>query len=143
MKIKSFTLQNNVELIPAEIVKDLEKLMALFDFHTKLDLNFLNRGWGNGYVVIPVGHPLYGMNMTALDKLVDAHGGITFARIIDEEMIQPAQSKLTEDDLGAWLIGFDTLHSHDNINTHNREFVEKETLRLEKQVKNFNVKPKL
>jgi|SRR5688572_18712211 len=64
-------------------------------------------GWGNGYVALPKGHPCYGMDYDAIhDKYsINVNGGLTFSS--DEIPGQPTETK------GMWILGFDTLHSHD------------------------------
>ena len=86
--------------------------------------NFFNRGWGNGYVLVPEGHKFHGKSYYDID--VDVHGGLTFGEVIDKG-----------DDFGwrpgCW-IGFDTAHSGDNKETWTKEEVFKETISLFSQL---------
>ena len=44
-------------------------------------LPFISRGWGNGYVLIPQGHPLYGKFDFYAPEFegLEVHGGITYS----------------------------------------------------------------
>ena len=94
-------------------------------------LNFLSgitaHGWGNGYIMLPKDHPWYiwitsnpektpGNRYTNAYRLnVDIHGGITYGDY---------------DENNNYWIGFDTLHTRDNMETWPREKVEEATLLL-------------
>lgn len=54
-----------------------------------------------GYVALPEGHPLYGVEDTDMDEWPDVHGGVTWTGV-------PVGCS----DLG-WLIGFDMGHDGD------------------------------
>jgi hypothetical protein len=62
-------------------------------------------GIWNGYVGLPLGHPLYGMELFDVGDLADVHGGITWA-----DYSLPGR----ESD-GHWWLGFDTAHHGDKI----------------------------
>lgn len=64
-------------------------------------------GWGNGYVAVPKDHPVYRMDYDAIhDKYkISVNGGLTFSAM--DIIGQPEETK------GMWIVGFDTLHSHD------------------------------
>lgn len=75
----------------------------------EFELNLLNKfGWGNGYVVLEKTHPWYGYDDSAIP--VDVHGGITYAKIINEDVIKNFSPELDDNDLGKFIIGFDTAH---------------------------------
>lgn len=75
------------------------------------------RGWGNGYVAIPKGHPLWGMRTGSLPPVFNAiHGGVTFS----------AKSTTHPNE---WIFGFDTSHLGDDVEW-TRERVQVETSRL-------------
>lgn len=59
----------------------------------------------NGYVGLPLGHPLYGMTLDDVEDLADVHGGISWA-----DYSLPGR----EPD-GNWWIGFDTAHHGDMV----------------------------
>jgi len=59
----------------------------------------------NGYVGLPLGHPLYGLELDNVDDLANVHGGITWA-----DCSLPGR----EPD-GNWWLGFDTAHHGDTI----------------------------
>ncbi len=80
-------------------------------------------GWGNGYVEIPKGHPLYKKDMHDMELYV--HGGITFAQTIDDpKQFNDIFNK------GAFVVGFDTMHGGDNSENWSKEQVIFETNRL-------------
>lgn len=92
-------------------------------------LTGMDRGFGNGYVILPKGHPMHGKGYDDID--VDVHGGLTFASSADEI----TWDKLTEKDKGAWIIGFDTAHWGDSrTNWPDEETVLKEAERLMAQL---------
>ena len=86
-------------------------------------------GWGNGYVVIPKGHPLHGKDYWDYD--LDVNGGVTFA---DWGSAFKDQRGVREDD---WVIGFDTAHSFDSIERWPKSEVVKETKRLARLVDEY------
>jgi len=81
---------------------------------TRLSVSFV-RGWGNGYVAVPKGHPWYGMNDGDINANV--HGGLTYT------------------DLGGdyWVVGFDTCHLDDTPELWPMEAVVAETRQLMEQ----------
>jgi len=99
-----------------------------------------NFGWGNGFVVIPKGHPLWGKNYHEIYDLMpelDVHGGLLFSEFADE-LDWP---ELDEKDKDGWVVGFTTLHYGDRFTLWNHERVLSETERLKKQLENY--KPKI
>lgn len=88
-------------------------------------------GWGNGYVLIPEGHPLHGKDYD--DIPVDIHGGLTFAALIDYDTIDK-WDVLTPDDLGCWIVGFDTCHCSDDVTRWPKSKVWEETTKLREQI---------
>lgn len=72
----------------------------------------LSTGWGNGYVVIPKGHPLHGKYYD--DLSVDIHGGLTFSGNVDE-LNKKDWPEIIDQDKGGWVVGFDTAHSGDDL----------------------------
>jgi len=94
-------------------------------------LNFTSHGWGNGYVVIPEGHKLHGIDYNDID--VSVHGGLTFSALADSDMVDD-WDELSEGDLGSWVVGFDTCHWGDSIDNWSAENVQAETDRLLKQL---------
>ncbi len=96
-------------------------------------LKEITHGWGNGYVAIPKGHPMFGMDYDNIHQNfdVDVHGGLTFATLIAKK-----DKRFPDEFIGMWVIGFDCNHYNDSPKTCPQEFVEAETLRLVEQVKN-------
>lgn len=111
-------------------------MRTLIRENTWLSRGIIDCGWGNGYVLIPEGHPLHGKRYNDIE--VGVHGGLTFSELVDEEMIKN-WDELTEADKGMWMIGFDTAHAWDNLSTCPKEYVQNEADRLLEQVKNYEI----
>ena len=90
-------------------------------------------GWGNGYVVVPKGHPLYGVDN--YEYYLSIHGGVTFCSFGKD--IDWPEVNLRDDD---WVIGFDTAHSYDRSSDWSKSSVVKETKRLIKLVDQYQEK---
>lgn len=103
--------------------------------HRKIFMKMMEVGWGNGYVLIPIGHPLHGKNYEEIDEFVSVHGGLTFSNLIDADLIR--HFNLEEEDIGKWCVGFDTCHFEDNIQRWPKEFVQAEADRLARQLENY------
>ena len=88
-------------------------------------LHGMRHGWGNGYVVIPNGHPMYGKHYDEVP--VDVHGGLTFSGCANDF------PELTEEMKDGWVFGFDTAHYNDNMERWPKEAVERETENLKSQ----------
>lgn len=99
--------------------------------NTWLDRNYCPCGWGNGYVLIPKGHPIYGRDYEGFD--IDVHGGITFSWKVDLELA--LQYCLPLDDLDRWMIGFDTAHFRDTLKSWPKERVQLEADSLLSKIK--------
>ena len=92
-------------------------------------------GWGNGYVLIPKGHPFYGVHYDEIYDISDirVHGGLTYSDIFESEDF-PRWSKdleicgdVTLDNYenlnNYWMIGFDTNHHGDSLSTCPKNYV--------------------
>ena len=106
-------------------VKEMPQLFAL-DFH-------MSRGWGNGYVAIPKGHPWYGVSYWDLFQDIDIHGGLTFSQTA------PNWAEEHGFDPEDWVIGFDTAHFGDTIQKWDEQSVTEETKRLYDMVISVNI----
>ena len=126
-------------------------------FYTKPQIFPVQVGWGNGYVLIPKDHSLYGKDY---DKVQDiyAHGGLTFAakyegwdilkKYEDEGYEFQMDEKLTKrvDKEGYdflkeyWVLGFDTAHFNDNLTTCPKSYVLNEAKELHKQCVQKDIK---
>jgi hypothetical protein len=88
-----------------------------------------NHGWGNGYVLIPKGHPMHGKHYDDID--VDVHGGLTFSEKAEDckgwQSIEP-------EDMDCWVVGFDTAHWNDSVFNWPKEKVLHETQDLARQL---------
>jgi hypothetical protein len=114
--------------------------MKIKGFLVENDQTWFDGGFANGYVVIPQGHPLWGLDYTTeLVEGLNVHGGITFSEKVDEDMVNHEKFgvDLTMEDLGSWVIGFDTRHSGDTLKRWPQVKVEKEVIKLLKQVENL------
>jgi hypothetical protein len=94
-------------------------------------------GWGNGYVIVPPAHPAYELDYGDID--VDIHGGLTFSQKVTNDMLElfPA---LDTNDVGGWMVGFDTAHYGDDEYKWPMEAVQMETERLVLQLENYTKK---
>ena len=79
-------------------------------------------GWGNGYVILPEGHPFYEKHYD--DIPVDCHGGLTFAE--DSQ----SMSKTTGGIPNGWMIGFDTARRGDTLERWSMQAVFEHTIKL-------------
>ncbi len=100
---------------------------------THLSREFMDFGWGNGYVLIPKGHPVHGVHYDGID--VDVHYGLTFSEPVDAKMA--ADWELEGQDIGCWMVGFDTAHGGDTLEKWPMEAVQAETDRLRNQLVRF------
>lgn len=102
-------------------------------FIKKIDwLGDIDTGYGNGYVVIPNGHPLHGKHYDDID--VNVHGGLTFS----ESANNLEWDEIEEEDKDGWVVGFDTAHFGDNSQNWTLAHVQEETNDLENQLSQFN-----
>ena len=81
-------------------------------------LKMIRRGWGNGYVGVPKGHPWFGVHYDEIDANV--HGMLTF-------------SEMDVFGAGYWWVGFDTCRPGDNEINCNIEFVAQQAESLHQQ----------
>ncbi len=95
-------------------------------------LDGVEHGWGNGYVVIPEGHPSYGKHYDEID--VDIHGGLTYGGLVTYFQLSKMDD-LDESDVGGWLVGFDTAHSGDDEINWPESRVKEEAEYLERQLR--------
>ena len=89
----------------------------------------MKHGWGNGYVVIFKGHPMYGKHYGEVP--VDVHGGLTFSESVNS--VIGNFPELTEEMKDGWVFGFDTAHYNDSMERWPKEAVERETENLKSQ----------
>lgn len=99
--------------------------------NTRVSRSVMDFGWGNGYVVIPAGHHLHGKYYDDIDVAV--HGGLTYSQLITKEIAK--LFNLESDDVGKWIVGFDTYHSGDTLDEWTKEAVQDEADRLMEQLK--------
>ncbi len=106
----------------------------LIEFVLPLDhLNAIRHdvGWGNGYVAIPMDHPLAGKDYDEISELANirVHGGLTFCGLGIK-----GQPEITE---GMWIVGFDCAHLGDNPSSCPKEYVESQAKILRKQLEKY------
>jgi hypothetical protein len=90
-------------------------------------------GWGNGYVAVPPGHPLYRVPYDNMMN-VDIHGGLTFSELATDFRTLPPELDGYED---YWVFGFDTNHWSDTPQNWPKERVEEETQNLKEQIETY------
>lgn len=93
---------------------------------------FINFGWGNGYVIIPSGSLLHSVPKEDLNKKVCVSGGITYSGL--GSLYLPWEEDKVEILDTDWVVGFDTIHPFNSLKEHDRDFVVRETQRLERQL---------
>lgn len=104
----------------------------------------LTFGWGNGYVIIPKGHRLYEKSYDDVHKILpdlEVHGGLTFSDyvssfsqdgfVMNEQGFVAAKAWFNQED---WVIGFDTAHYKDTLESWSIERVMQEARKLKKQI---------
>lgn len=96
-------------------------------------------GWGNGYVVLDKDHPWYGKHYNNIP--VDIHGGLTYSEYIDEKDLD--HFNLENEDIGKYIIGFDTFHTGDTEEKWTKEAVQEEANRLLRQCQTNNILKKI
>lgn len=96
-------------------------------------------GWGNGYVILDEGHPWFGKNYN--DIPVDIHGGLTYGDFINENTV--FSFGVDKEDIGKYMIGFDTFHLGDTEEKWTKEAVQEEANRLLRQCQTNNILKKI
>lgn len=115
----------------------------------------LDCGYANGYVAVPPEHPAYGMDDLQLCDIIHVHGGVTFSwpavypkkhegrkvtpayvgkknQVLENaEYITQGVTDVPDD---WWIIGFDTCHFFDSLESCSRKYVINETRRLKAQL---------
>jgi len=89
---------------------------------------FMDKGWGNGYVIIPPGHPLHGKHYDEISEHINIHGGLTYSRPVFNGSWW-SDIPYTAHPEG-WVVGFNTAHFGDNQVEWSKEAVIMETVRL-------------
>lgn len=89
----------------------------------------IDTGWGNGYVLLPVDNKYHGKDYDEINNDIDVHGGLTYSRLVTQAHIDH-WDELKQEDLGMWIIGFDTGHYQDDSARWPKEEVIRETERL-------------
>ena len=108
---------------------DIQKAYEELGLHSPITIvksiptPYTEKGWGNGYVRIPEGHPYYEKTYDDID--VRVHGGLTFGDHIF------GRDKYFSD--GYW-VGFDTAHYGDTKESWPMERVFQETIHLFKEI---------
>jgi hypothetical protein len=91
----------------------------------------IKHGWGNGYVLLPINHVYYEVDYNNIP--VSVHGGLTYSKMVDIDIVHNFNN-LTEEDIGYWMIGFDTSQYGDSIESWPKEAVQREDERLRDQL---------
>ena len=136
------------ELPKLKHIHPTKQLIAGVIDRSKFGYNTVS-GTHNGYVLVPKGHPIFGMYYNEIHSKypdLEVHGGLTFSDAFDDgivvELFQPLDitreeliQKLEEDDY--WCVGFDTAHASDNPLDWNYERVVAEVRSLAEQLDNL------
>ncbi len=105
-------------------------------FADKSDLRDMG-GDFNGYVVIPEGHPYFGVHADEIP--VDVHGGWTFSgrygSDLDWEELKDEYKTKKH-----WVVGWDTLHAGDSRAKWPKSKVEKENARAAMELYTLGIK---
>jgi hypothetical protein len=110
-----------------------------------------------GYVGVPEGHPMFGMDYDKVDGEfgIEVHGGLTFEGFCQPEVENRGICHVVEpgEDDRVWWLGFDTGHAHDLVPSTARyadfpdmtyrtlDYVVEQVADLARQIK--NVRPHL
>ena len=115
LRIKHFVLEHIPERGWLEVVAWLEEDCPGIS-------KILIKGWGNGYAIIPPGHPLYGAE--SLD--IEVHGPITLYAWARDFNIP----EISEEDKDGFVIGFNCQHYCDTPESCPKEYVEERAKEL-------------
>lgn len=114
-----------------------------FIIETHLNRAYCDVGWGNGYVLLPKGHPWYGKFYTDIDVYV--HGGLTYSDLFPYnwfagdrhfEMCEQLNINKLKD---FWCIGFDCSHYDDDLTTCPQSYVWEQAKSLHEQCISENI----
>jgi hypothetical protein len=105
-------------------IKEINTYIEKHDF--QYGDHVMKRGWGRGYVLIPMGHPI--LIKFSLDRW-DKH---PFGKTVEIEYWSPSQH-----DHGMWAIGFDTRTEEHNMVEHGEIYVREMTQRILNWVTNY------
>ena len=111
-------------------------MKAFVKENTWLSRSIMDFGWGNGYVVIPSGHPLNGIDYDEIHSKIPSlqvHGGLTFSKCVDDL----DWDVIPENSEGGWVVGFDTCHCDDTLDMWSKKSVKLEALRLKQQLEAY------
>lgn len=109
---------------------------------------YFDFGWGNGYVLLPHNHPFYNVHYDDIN--VNIHGGLTYSSQFEPDNFLKWINNLkidgdvTLDNFrkfeNYWMIGFDTGHAGDSIDSCPKYYVMNEALNLLSQCIDDKVK---
>lgn len=97
-------------------------------------------GYANGYVAVPITHPLYERYyFDDVEDFIDVHGGLTlsehFKSFRNADIIPLTDDPIPEN---SWVFGFDTKHLSDNKYNWDKSTCINETLELLKQLEEYD-----
>lgn len=97
-------------------------------------------GYANGYVAVPITHPLYERYyFDDVEDFIDVHGGLTlsehFESFRNADIIPLTTDIIPEH---SWVFGFDTKHYDDNKRNWDRLNCIDETFKLLKQLEDYD-----
>ena len=137
--ITSTCSSNNLEFI--NLLFSNENKLKCVPFIIKND-DITPCGYANGYVAVPITHPLYEREyFHDVEDLIPIHGGLTlstyFSKFPKDKIIQLSIDTIPED---SWVFGFDTKHCYDNKDTWDRISCINETFILLNKLEQYKEK---
>lgn len=91
-------------------------------------------GYANGYVAVPPGHPLHGLDY---DKVYDVQDVSVWGGSCIEVIGDGSFDDIPQD---WWVFGFDTMHFNDGPH-HDRDWCIRETKQLQEQLDAIKARP--
>lgn len=121
--------------------KQTNEVLGAFIIENDEVVNIHPKGTHNGYIILGILHPYYGIDYPEINKKLDEkyleppHGGITFGKVIFNFRKKDLQNKLDKlypelKNINYHILGFDTCHVDDNEIIWNQEAVKGETIRF-------------
>lgn len=123
--IETFEYKGYMGVIAYNRIEYKQEVLDLYP-----DIITFANNWYCGYVVIPVGHPLYEVHYDDTynsNMDVEVHGGLTYS---DTTILKT----------GEWLLGFDCNHFMDSPEVQNAEYTKNEIIKMIDQLISFEGK---
>lgn len=98
-------------------------------------------GYANGYVAVPITHPLYERDyFHDVENIISIHGGLTLSEHFDKfyDNVIPLTTDIIPEH--SWVFGFDTKHCDDAKDNWDRISCINETFKLLRQLEFYKEK---